>query len=148
MVAAENRKQVVRCASCGTRNRVPEAARGRPRCPSCKAQLPWVARADDADFAQVVDQAPVPVLLDLWAEWCGPCRVVSPILERLAVEFAGRVKLVKVDVDAAPVTAQRFDARSIPTLLVLDHGQPLARRVGAAPQAELRTWLERALPAG
>lgn len=148
MATAEERKQIVRCGSCGARNRVPEVASGRPRCPSCKSPLPWVATAGDADFAQVVDQAPVPVLLDLWAEWCGPCRVVSPILERLAVEFAGRIKLVKVDVDTAPATAQRFDARSIPTLVLLDHGQPRARRVGAAPEGDLRTWLEHALPAG
>ena len=136
---------VVPCAACGTRNRVPAAARGVPRCGRCKATLPWVADATDADFDAVVVQAPLPVLVDLWAPWCGPCRTVSPALEDLARELAGTVKLVKVDVDVAPGVAQRFGVQGIPMLVVTDRGRVVDTRVGAAPKAELRSWLERAL---
>jgi thioredoxin 2 len=137
---------VVRCPSCDTKNRVPPAAPGTPRCGRCHADLPWVVDADDGSFAAVADGARLPVLVDLWAPWCGPCRAVSPALERLATERAGQVKLVKVNVDQAPTVASRFEARSIPTLVVLDHGQPVARQVGAMPLDALRSWLDQALP--
>jgi len=101
----------------------------------------------DDDFAAVAEEAPVPVLLDLWATWCGPCRTVSPTLERLAQAFAGRIKLVKVDVDRAPGLSRRFDVRSVPTLMILDRGRVVARQSGAAPESALRQWLEDALPA-
>jgi len=133
---------VVSCPHCGKKNRVPAAAKGRPQCANCHNPLPWLADAGDDDFAEIVDQASLPVLLDLWAPWCGPCRMVSPALERLAGEFAGRVKLVKVNVDTAPRISQRFRAQSIPLLLLLDHGQVVAQQIGAAPEAALRTWLE------
>jgi len=93
----------------------------------------------------VVERAKLPVLVDLWAPWCGPCRAVSPALENLAREQAGRIKLVKVNVDESPVTAHRFGVQGIPTLLVLDKGTAVARQVGAAPEAALRQWLDRAL---
>ncbi len=104
-----------------------------------------MADADDGSFAQVAEAAAIPVIVDLWAPWCGPCRMVSPALENLALEYAGRVKLVKVDVDESPRTARRFDARGIPTLLVLRNGQVVSRQVGAAPEPALRTWLDQAL---
>jgi thioredoxin 2 len=107
--------------------------------------LPWIVEADDGSFSAVVDDATVPVLVDLWAPWCGPCRMVSPVLESLARDVAGRVKLVKVNVDESPAIAQRFDARGIPMLLVLHRGQKIADHVGAAPEQTLRPWLERAL---
>ncbi|MBV8949504.1 MAG: thioredoxin, partial [Actinobacteria bacterium] len=121
------------------------AGPGSPRCGNCGAPLPWVTDAGDADFAEIAEQADVPVIVDLWAPWCGPCRWVSPALERLATEFAGRVKLVKVNVDGAANLARRFDAQGIPTLIVLDHGRVMARLVGAAPEPRLRDWLEAAL---
>ena len=99
----------------------------------------------DADFADVADTSPVPVLLDLWAPWCGPCRTVSPALEGLARDLAGRIKLVKVNVDAAPALARRFDVQAVPTLLVLRHGKPVARQTGAESQPALRRWVEQAL---
>ncbi|MGY1679687.1 thioredoxin [Geodermatophilus sp. SYSU D01176] len=133
------------CSACGQRNRVPAAAAGTPRCGRCRAALPWVADAGDADFAEVAERSPVPVLVDLWATWCGPCRAVSPALERLAAALAGRVKLVKVDVDAAPGLARRFGVQAVPTLLVLDRGEVVARQAGAAPEHALRAWLEGAL---
>ncbi|MDP9429834.1 MAG: thioredoxin [Actinomycetota bacterium] len=136
---------VVACPSCGRRNRVPATAAGTPRCGQCHTALPWIADAGDQDFTAVAEQAPLPVLVDLWAPWCGPCRMVSPALEELARIFAGRIKLVKVDVDTAPQTAQRFDVRAVPTLLVLYHGQVVERQAGAAPAAVLGNWLEKAL---
>jgi len=89
----------------------------------------------------------VPVLVDLWAAWCGPCRMVSPALEQLANERAGRLKLVKVDVDKAPAISERFTVQAVPTLLVIDSGQVLARQAGAAPVTALRNWLDQALSA-
>ncbi len=136
---------IVTCPHCGTRNRVPAAATGKPRCAHCHQWLPWIAAAGDANFTDVAEKASVPVLVDLWATWCGPCRMVSPALEQLAGERAGRLKLVKVDVDQAPATSQRFSVQAVPTLLLLDHGQILKRQSGAAPLAALRNWLDEAL---
>ena len=136
---------IVTCPHCGKRNRVPEAASGKPRCANCHQWLPWVVAAGDSNFSNVAENASVPVLVDLWATWCGPCRMVSPALEQLAGERAGQLKLVKVDVDGAPLISQRFTVQAVPTLLLLDHGQVLARRSGAAPVAALRRWLDETL---
>ena len=87
----------------------------------------------------------MPVLVDLWATWCGPCRTVSPALEQLARERAGALKLVKVDVDAAPAVSQRFAVRAVPTLLLMRDGRVLARQSGAAPLPALRSWVDDAL---
>jgi thioredoxin 2 len=138
---------VTACPQCGQRNRVPAAASGTPRCGKCRSALPWISDAADGDFAAVAEEAPVPVLLDLWATWCGPCRMVSPALERLAETYAGRMKLVKVDVDRAPGLSRRFEVRAVPTLLVLDRGRVVARQAGAAPEPALRRWLDDALSA-
>jgi thioredoxin 2 len=137
---------IVVCPHCGRKNRVPATADGKPRCGNCHRPLPWIAEADDTTFERVVEQADVPVLLDLWAPWCGPCRMVSPALEKLAGEQAGRVKLVKVDVDQSPQVSQRFDVRSIPTLMLMRGGEVVSRRIGADSEAALRRWLEQALP--
>ena len=138
---------IVTCPNCGKRNRVAAAAAGKPRCANCRNWLPWITAADDRDFAEIAEKASVPVLVDLWAAWCGPCRMVSPALEQLANERAGRLKLVKVDVDKAPAISQRFTVQAVPTLLVLDSGQVLARQAGAAPVTALRNWLDQALSA-
>jgi thioredoxin 2 len=138
---------VIRCAHCGQANRVPTAAAGTPRCGKCHQPLPWIADADDATFGDIADAAKIPVIVDLWAPWCGPCRAVSPALEQLARDLAGRVKLVKVNVDTSPQISQRFGAQAIPTLLVLRGGQVAARQTGAAPLAALRSWVENALAA-
>ena len=136
---------VVVCPSCEKKNRVPTATRGRPQCSNCHQPLPWIVDADDTSFADIADRATLPVLVDLWAPWCGPCRMVSPVLESLAQQLAGRVKLVKVNVDDSPAHAQRFQARGIPMLLVLQGGQTVSEHVGAAPEQVLRPWLEAAI---
>src|SRR6202161_4753745 len=129
--------ELVTCPSCGRRNRVPAAATGVPHCGSCHDPLPWIADAGDNTFAEVAEAASLPVVVDLWAPWCGPCRMVSPALEEVAATLAGRVKLVKVNVDNAPRIQERFGVQAIPTLIVLRQGQVGARRSGAAPAADL-----------
>jgi thioredoxin 2 len=145
MTAAHTDLMEVRCPSCGTRNRVPIAATGTPRCGHCHAPLPWAVAAGDATFDAVAVQARLPVLVDLWAPWCGPCRMVSPAVEQLATELAGRLKVVKVNVDEAPAIAARFTARSIPTLLLLSHGETVDRIVGALSARELGVRVRAAL---
>ena len=138
---------VVACRHCGRKNRVPAVASGTPRCGQCGQALAWITTADEADFAAVVETQETPVLVDLWAPWCGPCRTLSPVLERLAGDLAGRVKLVKVNVDESPSLSRRFAVQGIPTLLRMKRGQVVSRQVGAAPEEALRTWLEKALRA-
>lgn len=138
---------IVACPQCGKSNRVPAAASGRPRCAQCQSWLPWIVDAGDGNFTEVVEKSSVPVLVDLWAPWCGPCRTVSPALAQLATERAGALKLVKVNVDNAPTVSQRFEVRAVPTLMITSGGKVLDRRAGAAPVAALRMWLDDTLPA-
>jgi thioredoxin 2 len=133
------------CDRCGRKNRVPAAAEGTPSCGNCHAPLAWITEAGDADFAEVAERAKPYVLVDLWATWCGPCRMVSPALEEVAHELAGRIKLVKVDIDRSPRLAQRFQVQAVPTLLLLDGGEVISRKTGAAPAAALRQWVEESL---
>ncbi len=137
--------KVIRCPNCGRSNRVPATATGRPQCGNCHEPLPWIADAGDDDFADVAEASSVPVLVDLWAPWCGPCRMVSPALEQVATERAGQLKLVKVNVDDSPKISDRFSVRAIPTLLVMRHGAVIAQQVGAMPVTALRDWVDRAL---
>jgi thioredoxin 2 len=137
--------ELIRCPNCGRRNRVPAAAAGTPRCGHCHQPLPWIVDAGDDTFAEIAEAASVPVIVDLWAPWCGPCRMVSPALAQVATEMAGRVKLVKVNVDDSPKLQQRFSVQAIPTLMVLRKGQVVVRRAGAAPVSDLRAWVEEAV---
>jgi thioredoxin 2 len=141
---------VVRCEHCGTKNRVPAVADGISRCGNCHRPLPWIVEAGDDTFGDVAERAELPVLVDMWALWCGPCRKVSPALEQVARELAGRVKLVKVDIEAAPKLSRRFTVQAVPTLMVLRNGAVIARQSGAAPAATIRRWVEDAIgaPAG
>jgi thioredoxin 2 len=116
-----------------------------PRCGNCHQPLPWIADAGDDTFAEIAEAASVPVVVDLWAPWCGPCRMVSPALAQVATELAGQVKLVKVNIDDSPKIQQRFEVHAIPTLIALRRGQVAARRSGAAPAADLRAWVEAAI---
>lgn len=136
---------IVVCPACATRNRVPTAAAGRPRCASCRADLPWLIAASSSDFAPVVENSPVPVLVDAWAPWCGPCRTVGPIVERLAERYAGRLKVAKVNVDEAPDVARRLGVRGIPALFLYRGGRIVDRVVGAVPESALAAKVEQVL---
>jgi thioredoxin 2 len=128
------------CANCGTPNRIGPSERGAPHCGNCGKPLAWVVDANETTF-EVETRAQPTVVLDLWAPWCGPCRFVSPILDELAHQFAGRLKVVKVNVDENQNLAVRFDAMSIPTLVVLRDGKQVDRIVGALPKPQLSARL-------
>jgi thioredoxin 2 len=131
---------IIACPNCGARNRVSAPSRGTPRCANCKHALPWVVNADSATFAEETT-ASVPVVVDYWAGWCGPCRMISPVLEELAMQHAGHLKVVKVDVDANPELAAQAGAQSIPLLVVMREGQEADRIVGAVPRHALEQRL-------
>jgi thioredoxin 2 len=132
------------CASCGKRNRIGPSERGAPHCGNCGKPLAWVVEATESTF-EVETRAQPTVVVDLWAPWCGPCRFVSPILDELAHQYAGRMKVVKVNVDDNQGLARRFDASSIPTLVVLRDGTVVDRVVGARPKAQLEAQIARHL---
>ncbi|GAA4607306.1 thioredoxin 2 [Actinoplanes octamycinicus] len=137
--------KVIECPTCGRKNRIPASAEGFPHCGNCHQALPWVAEAGDDDFGDVAERANVLVLVDMWATWCGPCRQVSPALEQVARDLAGKIKLVKVDVDKAPKVSERFTIQAVPTLILMRDGEVVARRAGAAPAAALRSWIDEVL---
>jgi thioredoxin 2 len=125
------------CAGCGAKNRLRTPPKGQlPACGKCGAVLPWLLNATDSSFAAELE-APVPVLVDFWAPWCGPCRMVAPVLEELAREQAGKLKVVKLNVDENPQTAGRYRVQSIPTLMLFGGGQALTTVVGALPKGAL-----------
>lgn len=142
---------LLKCRSCGATNRVPleKVARGlAPICGRCKAPLVLDAKpvtVTDASFTAEVEKAPLPVLLDLWAPWCGPCRMIAPVLDELAGRMAGKVLFAKLNVDENPATASRFRAKSIPLLVVLKDGREVDRLVGVHPRAEIEQRLQRVI---
>lgn len=99
----------------------------------------------DATFDAEVKKAEMPVLVDFWAEWCGPCRMVAPVLEELSEEFKGRLKVVKLDVERNPRVAQAYNIRGIPALLLFKNGEVAGQQIGALPKHQLRTWLSEAV---
>ena len=135
---------LIRCPACGATNRVPgdKVALGLlPRCGRCRTTLAPVddgpVTVTDATFAAEVERSPLPVLLDAWAPWCGPCKMIAPVIDQLAAEMRGRVRVGKLNVDENPATAARFGLRSIPTLLVLKGGREIDRIIGVQPKREI-----------
>jgi len=141
--------QIIRCPNCGANNRVAVGATAEKQaiCGRCKQPLPENSAkplvVTDANFAEIVEKSARPVLLDLWATWCPPCRQIAPIIDQLATELAGKVLVGKLDVDANRQTAARFNVQSIPTLLILQNGREVDRIVGLESKESIRRRLER-----
>ena len=140
---------IVRCDNCGTKNRITKSRLGeRPVCGKCKAPLSTGTIHDrpvditDKTFNSEVLSFPGPVLVDAWAPWCGPCRMVGPVLEQLAKEYAGRVKIAKLNVDENPQTASQYAISSIPTMMFFKNGQKVNTLVGALPREEIEQHLQ------
>ncbi|MDP1846988.1 MAG: thioredoxin [Solirubrobacteraceae bacterium] len=133
---------IITCLNCGTKNRVRPRAEGIPRCSVCHAALPWIVETDAAGFDEEI-VASIPVLVDFWAPWCGPCRMVSPVVEQIGREYAGRLKVVKLNIDEAPAIAARYAIQGIPQLIVVKDGQEGDRLVGAVSPTQLRAMIER-----
>lgn len=142
---------LIPCPHCGAKNRVPrdKLEQGlQPICGRCKNPLVSDGApiaVTDATFAAEVESSPLPVLLDAWAPWCGPCRMITPVVEQLASELAGRLKIVKLNVDENPMTASRFAIQSIPSLLLFQGGREVDRMVGVQPKSEITRRLQRVL---
>ena len=136
----------IACSACSTRNRVPaKRLSDKAKCAQCKTPLLPLATpvpiASAADFDELVRDATSPVLVDFWAAWCGPCRMVAPEVEKIAHTGAARVVVAKVDTEALPAVAQRFGIRSIPTLILFRNGAEAKRLSGAMPAAEITRQL-------
>jgi len=141
--------QIIRCSNCGAANRVllEKLQLGElPVCGKCHTQLTQPAqqaaqtqpvKVTDASFARDVEQSPLPVFLDFWAGWCGPCLMIGPFVEQLAADVAGRVRVGKLNIDENPATASRFGVRSIPTMIIFKDGREIDRITGAVPKEEM-----------
>lgn len=144
-------KLVFRCAGCGGVNRVdPARVAQHPTCGRCKAALdvsgaPVVV--NDAELTALIDASPVPILVDFYADWCGPCRVVGPSVAQVGQENAGRLVTVKVNTDRDPLNAARLAVRGIPALFVFRDGRVVGQQAGALPLHALRSWVNGLLAA-
>lgn len=145
----DNDSIIIKCLQCGTKNRIPRTRiDDQPRCGKCHTDLPALTIYDhpvditDRTFQDEVISHPGVVLMDCWAPWCGPCKMISPVLEQLAKEYAGRVKIVKLNVDENQVTASQFAIQSIPTILLFNNGHKANTLVGALPKTEIEKHLK------
>ena len=136
------------CPSCGKKNRIPaEHLADNGRCGSCKAPLPPIAEPIDADtntFDEIVASARVPVLIDFWAAWCGPCRIAAPEVKRTAEQMSGRAIVLKVDTERWPALAQRFNVMSIPNFVITKNGRMIRQQPGLVDHRQMIAWLEQA----
>src|SRR5215831_42818 len=136
------------CPACGKKNRIPaEHLVDEGRCGACKATLPPVAEPIDvntATFNEIVSGARVPVLIDFWAAWCGPCRMAAPEVKRVASEMPGRAIVLKVDTEKWPELAQRFNVMSIPNFVVMKNGEVVRQQPGLVDHRQMMAWLEQA----
>jgi thioredoxin 2 len=134
------------CPSCRKKNRIPpEHLADSGRCGSCKASLPAIAEPIDADastFDEIVGGARVPVLVDFWAAWCGPCRMAAPEVKRTAEQMSGRAVVLKVDTERWPALAQRFNIMSIPNFVVTKGGRVVRQQAGLVDHRQMISWLE------
>src|SRR5437899_11419181 len=142
----DRRGLIVACPSCGQKNRLAyERLSERVRCARCKTEIPAPASPidihDSADFDRLVTSASVPVIVDYWAPWCGPCRMVAPELQKVASRLAGTVLVVKVNTDELSDLGQRYNIRSIPTLAVFAGGKEVARSAGARPADQIEALI-------
>jgi len=148
-VGFDDRGILVTCPNCGQRNRLAYERLGEAvRCGKCKQTLPSLAEPVEipsaADFDNLIARASVPIVVDYWAPWCGPCRMVAPELQKVAARRAGRALVVKVNTDALPDLGERFGIRSIPTLAVFADGKEVARTAGARPAEDIERFIDQA----